>query len=748
MTAKVTYTYSGSPLNFNFPSFDKSHIQVSVNDALVNNYTVSNYTTGLSNNRVSSGGGGTITFSPDITVGDSVVIFRATPSNIFVNFQDGATLTASELNLNNTAQAFRTDELILEAGSTPGPQGLAGTVAVSPTTTTGNPGTDASVTNTGTASAAVLAFTIPRGNAGTPATITSATAVAGTTAGVTLGGTPSARTFEFTLPKGDDGTGLNIQGTLTHTGAPTSTEAPSPSVGDLYIDSNGDGFLYNQNNQWQNVGAIRGPQGLRGDGFTGGSYDASTGVVTFTSSDNLGFTTGDLRGATVAGPPGTPATIAAGSVTFGSPAAVTNSGTSSAAVFDFTLPQLWTTDSNTPANIYYPNNVAIGANSTNTNYTLYVNGSADVNGALTANSFTGSGSGLTNVDAATLGGSNLATVLSNSSGSISVGTNQPSNASEGDLWWNPTTLRMYVRYNDGTSFQWVDTNPPSPGVAPNVSIGTVSTLTSGSNATASITGTTPNLSLNLGIPRGTNGVSPAISIGSVSTLSSGSNATASISGTAPNFTLNFGIPRGEDGEDGVDGTVSNSISGNFSVSNDITVGNNFRSNRSAGSGGAFIGTYSAVLSAEGGDISFFRQGTRKCLIRGSTFDIENADLRVVSIATSSNAANTYLTSDGKFRRVSSSLQYKHTVEDHSDVDATRFLEQTRPVTFYSLSEEDDAQHFGFIAEEMELVEPRYVEYDESGQPDSVQYSAIVATLTKICQMQEQRIKALEDRLNG
>lgn len=37
--------------------------------------------------------------------------------------------------------------------------------------------------------------------------------------------------------------------------------------------------------------------GATGDGFTGGSYNASTGVVTFTSDDGLGFSTGDLRGA-------------------------------------------------------------------------------------------------------------------------------------------------------------------------------------------------------------------------------------------------------------------------------------------------------------------------------------------------------------------------------------------------------------------------------------------------------------------
>lgn len=746
MTAKVTYTYSGSPLNFNFPSFDKSHVQVSVNDALVNNYTVSNYTTGLSNNRVSSGGGGTVTFSPDINVGDTVVIFRATPSNIFVNFQDGATLTASELNLNNTAQSFRTDELVLEAGSSPGPQGLAGTVAVSPTTTTGNPGTDASVTNTGTDSAAVLAFTIPRGDAGTPATITSATAVAGTTAGVTLGGTPSARTFEFTLPKGDDGTGFNIQGTLTHTGAPTSTEAPSPSVGDLYIDSNGDGFLYNQNNQWQNVGAIRGPEGPRGDGFTGGSYDSSTGVVTFTSNDNLGFSTGDLRGQDGVGLPGTAATITPGTVTFGSPAAVTNSGTSSAAVFDFTLPQLWTEDSNNPVNIYYPNNVAIGANSTNTSYRLHVNGTANVTGTLTANSFSGNGASLTNVDADTLEGYTLATVLSSSSGSISVGNSAPSNASEGDLWWNPDTLRMYVYYSDSTSDQWVDTNPPSPGVAPNIQA-VATQLGSTESPTAQISGTSPNYTLNLGIPQGQEG-QPGVSVTNASVNS--------------NNRLIITLSDGSTIDAGAVLSSSPSVT-NLTFSNQLIATRG--TSTGANSGGGISGDYGVYLqcnSASAHEIRFLHgskkaawvsleQGTYRFNVDGR-FTLQNQGTK------SSVSANLYLdTSTNQVRRVSSSIRYKHTVEDQTNEDAIRFLELARPVSYYPLRDDDndvdvddvrDTQTLGFIAEDMDLVEPRFVDYDELGRPESVHYSLIVSTLTKICQMQEQRIKALEDRLNA
>ena len=54
-----------------------------------------------------------------------------------------------------------------------------------------------------------------------------------------------------------------------------------------------------------------------------------------------------------------------------------------------------------------------------------------------------------------------------------------------------------------------DTGPQGPtgedGQTPNVTIGTVQTLPAGANATAEITGTSPNLALNLGIPKGEQG---------------------------------------------------------------------------------------------------------------------------------------------------------------------------------------------------------------------------------------------------
>ncbi len=44
--------------------------------------------------------------------------------------------------------------------------------------------------------------------------------------------------------------------------------------------------------------AATGTTGATGPGFTGGSYDNNTGIVTFTSDDGLGFETSDIRGAT------------------------------------------------------------------------------------------------------------------------------------------------------------------------------------------------------------------------------------------------------------------------------------------------------------------------------------------------------------------------------------------------------------------------------------------------------------------
>ena len=104
------------------------------------------------------------------------------------------------------------------------------------------------------------------------------------------------------------------------------------------------------------------------------------------------------------------------------------------------------------------------------------------------------------------------------------------------------------------------------GVTPTLAAGDVETLEPDQPATASVTGEGPAYQINLGIPRGQTGAqgapgqdgqdgqdgqTPTIAVGTVTTLDPGQDATAEITGETPNLVLSLGIPQGQPGKDGV-----------------------------------------------------------------------------------------------------------------------------------------------------------------------------------------------------
>lgn len=115
--------------------------------------------------------------------------------------------------------------------------------------------------------------------------------------------------------------------------------------------------------------------------------------------------------------------------------------------------------------------------------------------------------------------------------------------------------------------------PGQDGVTPTFSIESVETGEPGTDAEVTMTGDAPNHGLKFVIPRGDKGdtgdtgspgakgdkgdpgATPNLSIGTVTTLEAGQNATASMGGTAESPVLNLGIPRGAKGEPGQGGSV-------------------------------------------------------------------------------------------------------------------------------------------------------------------------------------------------
>jgi hypothetical protein len=85
------------------------------------------------------------------------------------------------------------------------------------------------------------------------------------------------------------------------------------------------------------------------------------------------------------------------------------------------------------------------------------------------------------------------------------------------------------------------------GPANSLAIGTVTTVAAGGSATASVTGSSPSQTLNLGIPTGATGSTATVSVGSTTTGAAGTSAAVSNSGTSSAAVLNFTVPRGDSG---------------------------------------------------------------------------------------------------------------------------------------------------------------------------------------------------------
>lgn len=109
---------------------------------------------------------------------------------------------------------------------------------------------------------------------------------------------------------------------------------------------------------------------------------------------------------------------------------------------------------------------------------------------------------------------------------------------EGEMGVETDTLK--VKMGDGVT-RWNTLIYFTQGLTGPANSLTVGTVTQSASASATITGTAPNQTLNLGLPKGD---AATITVGTTTTTNPGTSATVVNAGTANNATLNFAIPRG------------------------------------------------------------------------------------------------------------------------------------------------------------------------------------------------------------
>lgn len=230
-----------------------------------------------------------------------------------------------------------------------GPTGPAATIAIG-TVTTGNAGSSATVTNSGTSTNATLNFTIPKGDkgdTGNAAGFGTPTAVIDNSLGsvgipgvsISASGSNTAKVFNFKFGnlKGDKGDTGNAAGF----GTPTASINNTVGTPGVTVTASGENTAKVFNFAFSNLKGEKGDKGDTGAITVGNVTTGNAGSSAIIT--NSGTSTDAVLNFTIPkGDKGDTGAITVGTVTTGnagSSVIITNSGTPSDAVLNFTIPK-------------------------------------------------------------------------------------------------------------------------------------------------------------------------------------------------------------------------------------------------------------------------------------------------------------------------------------------------------------------------------------------------------------------------
>ncbi len=103
----------------------------------------------------------------------------------------------------------------------------------------------------------------------------------------------------------------------------------------------------------------------------------------------------------------------------------------------------------------------------------------------------------------------------------------------------------------------------------------------------------------------------------------------------------------------------------------------------------------------------------------------------------------YIDDEGKIGHIASSKRYKSDIVDMEDLS---WLYNLRPVNFIYKNDEANLKQYGLIAEEVELVNPLFVSYNEKGEVETVSYNKLITPMLKVIKVQKSDLKVLKSEI--
>jgi len=140
-------------------------------------------------------------------------------------------------------------------------------------------------------------------------------------------------------------------------------------------------------------------------------------------------------------------------------------------------------------------------------------------------------------------------------------------------------------------------------------------------------------------------------------------------------------------------------------------------------------------------------GGSNSLTIGHPANTTNTRIQGITNSSTGSAANVYIDGNGRLFKSTSSLKYKQNIRDYNR--SISELMQMRPVLFQSKGDDSGRDFAGFIAEEIdELGMTEFVQYDEEGKPDALNYANMTAILVKSIQDQQKQIQDQQKQIES
>lgn len=197
---------------------------------------------------------------------------------------------------------------------------------------------------------------------------------------------------------------------------------------------------------------------------------------------------------------------------------------------------------------------------------------------------------------------------------------------------------------------------------------------------------------------------------------------------------------------GFDIQESSLYSRNLTIDNEGTIyfGNRgYLSHNNGLTGGGIQLTSDDSVRGTVGDRYFNFDGTQMTIIGSCSI---SSELKAGIPASSGGETVYWGTSTSRFVYHGSSRKYKKDITSVTAKEAQKIL-KLNPVTFVYKDDEEEALQHGLIAEEVYKLYPEMIGM-KNGEVDSMHYEQLWAPLIKIVQMQDTRIKQLEEALKN